>query len=81
MSGRIIPTILWAGRRFPRNWATAHFWPFMVSLGTVMALVGVSFSMLIYYNERIMRLKVYWKSKSSAILDLVGSNQFILYPQ
>ena len=27
------------------------FWPFMVSLGTVMALVGVSFSMLRNYNE------------------------------
>ena len=29
---------------------------------TVMALVGVSFSMVMYYNEHIMRLKVYWKS-------------------
>ena len=27
-----------------------------------MALVGVAFSMLMYHNERIRRLKVYWKS-------------------
>ena len=32
------------------------------SLGTVMAPVGVSFSLLICYNERILRLTVYWKS-------------------
>ena len=34
----------------------------MVRLGTVMALVGVSFSMLMYYSECIMRLNVYGKS-------------------
>jgi len=36
----------------PRNWASAHFLIFMVSLGAVMALVGVLFSILMYSNER-----------------------------
>ena len=63
MSGRIIPTI-WGKRwGFPGTGPLPTFWPFMVSLRTVMALLGVSFSMLIYYNECIMRLKVHWKSK------------------
>ena len=80
MSGRIIPTI-WGKRwGFPGTGPLPTFWPFMVSLRTVMALLGVSFSMLIYYNECIMRLKVHWKSETSAILDLVGSNQFLSCP-
>ena len=33
----------------------------MVGLRIVMVLVGVSFSLLMYYNECIMRFKVYWK--------------------
>ena len=41
-----------------RNWVTAHFLTFMVNLGTVMAPVGVSFSVLMCYSERILRLKV-----------------------
>ena len=44
------------------NAYTFHFWLFMVSLRTVMALVGVSFSTLIYYNEHKMGFKVPWKS-------------------
>ena len=51
MSGRIIPIILGKGQRFPGNGLPPTFWPFIVSLGTVMAPVGVSFSMLMYYNE------------------------------
>ena len=35
-----------------------RFWAFMVGLCTVMAPVGMLFSMLIYYSEGIMRLKV-----------------------
>lgn len=31
---------------------------FMVDLGTVMVLVRLPFSMLVYYNEHVMRLKV-----------------------
>ena len=61
MSGRIIPTILGKGRIFPGIEPPPTFRPFMVSLGTVLVLVGVSFSMLMYYNECIMRLKVHWK--------------------
>ena len=40
----IIPAILGEGAEISRNWATTHFWPFMVGLRTVMELVGVSFS-------------------------------------
>ena len=62
MSGRIIPSILGKGQRFPGIGSPPTFWPFMVSPGTVMAPVGVSYSMLIYYNENIMRLKFHWNS-------------------
>ena len=78
--GWVIPTILGKGQGFPGIGPPLTFWPFMASLRTVMALVGVSFSMIIYYNERIMRLKVCWKS-SYSILGLVGSNQFLSYSQ
>ena len=47
-----------------RNWATAHFLILMVGLGTVMAPVGVSFSLLMCYSEHILRLKVWQKSTS-----------------
>ena len=52
----------------------------MVGLETAMVLVGVWFSMLMYYDERIMRFKVLLEVQSSAILDLVGSNQFLSCP-
>ena len=43
--GGIIPTILGKGEeRFPGIGPPHTFWFFMVSLGTVMALVGVLFS-------------------------------------
>ena len=42
MSGRIIPTILEKGWRFPGIAPLLTFWPFMVSLETVMALGGMS---------------------------------------
>ena len=38
------------------------FWLLSWQFSTVMVLLGVSFSVLIYYNEHIMRLKAYWKS-------------------
>ena len=44
------------------NWATAHSWPFMVSLGTVLVPVGVPFRMLMHYHEHAVGLKVCWKS-------------------
>ena len=49
----------------------------MVSLRTVLLLVGVSFSMLMYYSEAQVLLEV----KSSTILGLIGSNQFMSYPR
>ena len=45
-----------------RNRPSPTSWSFTVGLRTVMMLLGVSFSVLIYYNEHIMRLKAYWKS-------------------
>ena len=62
MSGRIIPTISGKGWEFPGIGHHLHFWSFIDSLGTVMASLGESFSMLMYYNEHIMRLKGHWKS-------------------
>ena len=45
MSGRIISLISGKGWKISRYWATAHLLAFyMVSLRTVMVLVGVSFS-------------------------------------
>ena len=46
------------GAGISRNWATAHFLILMVGLGTVMVPVDVSFSLLMCYSERILRLKV-----------------------
>ena len=40
-----------------------------------LALVGVSFSVLMWYSECIMQLAVPWKQNLPAILDPVGSNQ------
>ena len=48
------------GMRISRNCATTHFWPFMAS-----ELMGELFGcvvQLMYYNEWVMRLQVYWKS-------------------
>ena len=71
-SGRIIPTILEKGWRPTGTGPSPSFWPFMVSL----APVGVSFSMLMHYNEAQGLLEV----ASSTILGLIGSNQFLSYP-
>ena len=59
MSGNIIPTILEKGWRFTGIGRLTTFCTFMFRLRTVKSLVGISFSMLIYYNEHIMRLKAY----------------------
>ena len=81
MSRRIIPVIL----ENPRDWGfpglgpLPTFWPFMVSLKTVMVLVDVSFRTLMYYSEHMMRLKVY-RNMTSTISDRIGSNQSLSYP-
>ena len=61
MSGRSIPAVLGDKMQISRNWATVHFLTFVVGLGTLMALVGVSFTLLMFYDECILRLKVYRK--------------------
>ena len=61
MSGKIIPIISGKMRAFPGIRPLPIFWPFIVNLRTLMALEGVSFSMLMYYSMHIMRLKVHWK--------------------
>ena len=50
------------GVGFPEIGPLPIFLPFMAGLRSVMAPVGVLFSMLMHYNERIMRLQVHWKS-------------------
>ena len=42
-----------------------NFWLLLQQSSTGMALMDMSFSMLIYYNEHIMKLKVYGKSNLS----------------
>ena len=70
------------GMEISRNWAKPTFWPFMASLITVMALVFVSFGMLICYNEHTVRFKnhimILLEVESFPILDLVGSNHVLL---
>ena len=46
------------GAGISRSWTTAHVLILMVSLGTVVVPVGVSFSLLMYYSEHLLRLKV-----------------------
>ena len=81
MSGRIILAIWEKGWRFPGFGPPSTLWPFMVSLETPKALMSVPFNVLMYYNEHIMRLKIYLGVESFSILDLVGYNQFMLHPQ
>jgi len=61
MSGRSYSIYFGEGVEISRNWITAHFLIFMVDLGTVMTLLGVSSSLLMCYNEHVPRLKVSWK--------------------
>ena len=68
MSGRIIPTILGMRWRFPGVGTTAQlFGLLMVDLGTVMAPLGVSFSLLIE-DQGLVEVDL------SAILDPFDSN-------
>ena len=57
MSGRSIPAISGRGRDFQELGHRPLFDPYG-RLRSVMASVGVSFSLLMCYNERILRLKV-----------------------
>ena len=61
MSGRIILTISRKGQEFPGIRSPPIFWPFMVGFCCDMGWYVIQ-HMLMYYNECIIRLKVYWKS-------------------
>ena len=50
---------------------------FMVSLGTVLAPVVVSFTLMMCYKECYTEAQGLVEVDSSSILDLVGSNQFM----
>ena len=72
-------TYLRTGVGYARNWDNAPFqslyglfWQLPWQLPTVMALPGVLFSILMYYNEAQGLLQV----RFSAILGLAGSNHF-----
>ena len=52
----------------------------MVGLGTVMAPLGVSFGLLMCYNEHMLRTRGLVEVDLSAVLDPFDSNQFILCP-
>ena len=58
MSGRFIPPILGKGWGFPGVGPQPTFWSLMVDLGAVMVPLGVSFSLLMCFNVRILRIKV-----------------------
>lgn len=77
ISGRIIPTILEQGPRFQE---LGH-WPLLAFYDEPLNCHGacgcVIEHMLIFYNEAQGLLKV----TSPAILNIVGSNQFLSYPQ
>ena len=63
-----------------RNCGTAHFLNVMVSLETAMVPVGMSFSLLMCYNEQFTKAQGLVEVDLSAILDLLCSNQFISCP-
>ena len=74
MSGRIIPTILGKGGRIPGVGPQPTFCSLMVSLGTVMVPLGVSFHLLIE-DQGLVEVDL------SDILDASDSNWFMLYPR
>ena len=58
MRGRIIPTISGEGMGISRNWVTTHFLASAVSPRTVIAPVGVLFSLLMCDDGHMLRLEV-----------------------
>ena len=63
-----------------RNCVTTHFLMFIVGLGSVMVPVGVSFSLLMCYDE-LYRGSRFSDVDLSAILDVFGPNEFMSCPQ
>ena len=68
------------GAGISRNWATTYFLILMMSLGTVMVPVGVSFSLLMCYSERLEAQGLV-EVNLSTILDPCGSNPFMTCPR
>ena len=75
MSGRNILAILGRGMGISRNWES-HVFTFVVCLGSVMASVGMSFSLLTCYSEHLMRLKFHWKLNLLPSWTLLVLNSF-----
>ena len=81
MSRRITPTSLDKGQGFLGLGPSPTFGPFMVCLRTAMTLADTSFSLLVYYNERVYNeASGLLGVDPSTTLDLVGSNQFLSCP-
>ena len=56
MSRKIISTILGKGWEFPGFGLLPTFWSLMIGLGTVLVPLGLSFSLLMCYNELILKI-------------------------
>ena len=73
------------GQGFPGIGPLPTFWPFTVSLGTVMAPLCVCGGGTLSYANILQRVHNEARGlpevESSTILGLIGSNQFSLYPQ
>ena len=63
-----------------RNLPPDPFQSLMVGLGTVMAPLGVSFGLLMCYNEHMLRTRGLVEVDLSAVLDPFDSNQLMLCP-
>ena len=59
-----------------RIWTTTHFLTFIVGLGTVMAPMGMSFSLLMCYHNEVCTEA---QDLVDVDLDLFGSNQFVSF--
>ena len=72
---------VWFGRELMQPSFSVLVWAFPVvvmAIVHIMVLVGVSFSMLIYYNEH-NEAQGLLEIKSSTTLGLVCSNQFLFF--
>ena len=48
---------LWEGVGTSSNWANTQFFTSVVDLRTILVPVGMSFSLLMCYNEHVLKLK------------------------
>ena len=80
MSGRIIPTFLGKGQRFPEIEPRPTFWSLLIGLGTALAPLGMSLSLLTCYSE-CAEDEGLVQVDLSAILDPFDSNQLMMCPR